>query len=389
MGTEQSHTLTNEAEMPTDDDSMPAEQPQTRPSDAEIPSLPSEQWAQVLESKGSPPIYKRIPVPQPSADQVLVHVLFSGVCHSDLHIHRADWSSLNPSLPLTGGHEGAGIVVARGQLVTTIPLGARVGIKWINSSCLSCSFCHRGLEQLCPRAKMSGYSLPGTFQQYALAQASHLARIPDECAHRLAEVAPVLCAGITVYRGLKSSGVIPGQTVAVVGAGGGLGSMAVQYARAMGLDVIAVDSGSEKREACERLGAVSFVDFRDEADVVAAVKAASSDGLGPDAVLLTAVGEEPFRQATLYVRPAGTVVAVGLPPGAQFSAPVLETVLRMVTIRGSYVANRADTAEALDFFRRGLIHAPVTIVGLSDLPRVFRLMEEGKIVGRYVLDTSR
>ncbi|PFH57114.1 hypothetical protein XA68_15489 [Ophiocordyceps unilateralis] len=351
------------------------------------PDMPTEQWAQVTETRGGPPIYKRVPVPQPEADQVLVHVLFSGVCHSDLHLLRNDWP-LDQHLPFIGGHEGAGIVVARGELVKSVAVGARVGIKWINSSCLDCSFCQAGHEQLCPAVQLSGYSVGGTFQQYALAKASHVARIPDDC-QDLAAVAPILCAGITVYRGLKESNVRPGQSVVIVGAGGGLGSLAVQYARAMGLHVVAVDAGREKREACERLGAAAFVDFRAEEDVVAAVKAASPDGQGPSAVLLAAVHEEPFRQATRYVRPHGTVVCVGLPPNATFNAPVFETVLRMITIRGSYVGNRVDTVEALEFFRRGLIKAPVTVVGLTELPDVFQLMEEGKIVGRYVLDTSK
>ncbi|RDA91691.1 hypothetical protein CP533_2335 [Ophiocordyceps camponoti-saundersi (nom. inval.)] len=368
----------------------PSPPPTVMPSNPELtsdPDIPSEQWAQVTETTGGPPVYKRVPVPRPEADQVLVHVLFSGVCHSDYHLLHDDWP-IPPRLPFIGGHEGAGIVVARGSLVNSIPIGARVGIKWINGSCLDCSYCQVGDEQLCPSVKLSGYSLGGTFQQYALAQASHVARIPDEC-HDLAAVAPILCAGLTVYRGLKETGARAGQCVAVVGAGGGLGSLAVQYARAMGYHVIAVDAGEEKRRACEQLGAMAFVDFGQEEDVVAAVKAASTDGQGPSAVLLAAGSEEPFRQAARYVRPHGTIVCVGLPPDATFNAPVFETVLRMITIRGSYVGNRADVAEALDFFRRGLIKAPVTVVGLTELHDVFQRMHQGKIVGRYVLDTGK
>jgi propanol-preferring alcohol dehydrogenase len=207
---------------------------------------------------------------------------------------------------------------------------------------------------------------------------------------------------------LKESGARPGQTVAIVGAGGGLGSLAQQYARAMGLRVIAVDSGDEKKKMClEKLGAESFVDFATSKNVVKDVQAATEDGLGPHAVILVAVNEKPFQQAaevclpppvfflikplTLkqYVRPRGTVVCIGLPAGAYLRAPVFESVIKMVTIKGSYVGNRRDTAEALEFYRRGVISAPFKVVGLSELQMVYDLMHKGAIAGRYVVDTSK
>ncbi|PHH82879.1 hypothetical protein CDD82_4414 [Ophiocordyceps australis] len=348
--------------------------------------LPTEQWAQVVYKFGGPAEYKKIAVPKPGPDQVLVNVKFSGVCHTDLHAMMGDWQ-FKPKLPLVGGHEGAGIVVARGELVNGVQVGDKVGIKWLNGSCLECAFCVEGDEQLCTRPHYSGFTMDGSFQQYALAKAAHVAHIPDEC--DLETIAPVLCAGITAYRGLKESGARPGQTVAIVGAGGGLGTMAIQYARAMGLDVIAIDGGPEKRHACQSLGAATYVDFCSSNDVVADVKAATRQGLGPHAVLLVAVHEKPFQQATEYVRPHGTVVCIGLPPDANISAPVFETVIRMVTIRGSYVGNRADAADAIEFFRKGLIKAPVTTVGLSKLNDVYQLMKDGKIAGRYVVDTSK
>lgn len=202
-------------------------------------------------------------------------------------------------------------------------------------------------------------------------------------------VAPVLCAGITVYKGLKESGVRPGQTVAIVGAGGGLGSLAQQYAVAMGLKVIAIDTGDEKAKMSKELGASSFVDFAKSKDVVKDVQAATEDGLGPHAVILVAVNEKPFQQAAEYVRPRGVVVCIGLPAGAYLRAPVFESVIKMVTIKGSYVGNRYDTAEALDFYRRGLIKAPFKVVGLSELQMVYDKMIKGEIAGRYVLDTSK
>ena len=334
-------------------------------------------------------VYKKIPVPKPGPDEVLVNVKYSGVCHTDLHAVKGDWP-LEVKLPLVGGHEGAGVVVACGDLAGGdggVRVGSRVGIKWLHGSCLQCSYCVNADEPLCLRAQLSGYTVDGTFQQYAVAKAAHVARIPDGCA--LDAVAPVLCAGITVYKGLKESGARPGSSVAVVGAGGGLGSLALQYAKAMGLHTIAIDGGQEKADMCRKLGATAYVDFMTSKDLVAEVKAATPDGLGPEAVLLVAVAEKPFQQATEYVRSRGVVVCIGLPAGAKLSAPVFDTVVRMISIKGSYVGNRADTAEALDFYRRGLIDVPYKVVGLSELQNVYKMMEEGKIVGRYVVDTSK
>ncbi|KAL8945864.1 MAG: hypothetical protein Q9222_007656 [Ikaeria aurantiellina] len=349
-------------------------------------NIPDKQWAMVIEKTGGPVDYKQIPVPKPGPDEVLVNIKYSGVCHTDLHAVNGDWP-LPTKLPLVGGHEGAGVVVARGELVKDIEVGEHAGIKWLNGSCLSCSFCQQSDEPLCPKALLSGYTVDGTFQQYAIGKAAHVARIPKEVP--LDAVAPVLCAGITVYKGLKESGVRPGETVAIVGAGGGLGSLACQFAKAMGLKIIAIDGGDEKEKMCKELGAQTFVDFAKSGNLVKDVQAATEDGTGPHAVLLVAVNEKPFQQAAEYVRPRGTVVAVGLPAGAFLKAPVFETVISMKTIKGSYVGNRKDTTEALDFFKRGLIKAPFKTIGMSELQKVYDMMHEGKIAGRYVVDTSK
>ncbi|KAL8709230.1 MAG: hypothetical protein Q9220_005973 [cf. Caloplaca sp. 1 TL-2023] len=350
------------------------------------PDIPDKQWAMVIEKTGGPVAYKQIPVPKPGPDEVLVNIKYSGVCHTDLHAVNGDWP-LPTKLPLVGGHEGAGVVVARGELVKDIEIGEHAGIKWLNGSCLSCSFCQQSDEPLCPKALLSGYTVDGTFQQYAIGKAAHVARIPKEVP--LDGVAPVLCAGITVYKGLKESGVRPGETVAIVGAGGGLGSLACQFAKAMGLKIIAIDGGEEKEKMCKELGAQTFVDFAKSGNLVKDVQAATEDGTGPHAVLLVAVNEKPFQQAAEYVRPRGTVVAIGLPAGAFLKAPVFETVINMKTIKGSYVGNRKDTTEALDFYRRGLIKAPFKTIGMSELQKVYDMMHEGKIAGRYVVDTSK
>jgi propanol-preferring alcohol dehydrogenase len=210
-----------------------------------------------------------------------------------------------------------------------LQIGDHVGIKWLNGSCLACDFCQQSDEPLCPKPLLSGYTVDGTFQQYAIGKAAHVARIPKDLP--LDAIAPILCAGITVYKGLKESGAKPGQWVAVVGAGGGLGSLALQYAKAMGLRTIAIDTGDEKKKLCtEDLGAEAFIDFSKSSNVVKDVQAATPDGLGPHAVLLVAVNEKPFQQAAEYVRPRGTVICIGLPAGAYLKAPVSNVPVRTV-----------------------------------------------------------
>jgi propanol-preferring alcohol dehydrogenase len=246
--------------------------------------------------------------------------------------------------------------------LSEVTIGDHAGVKWLNGSCLACDFCQQADEPLCPKPLLSGYTVDGTFQQYCIAKAAHVARIPKEC--DLAAIAPILCAGITVYKGLKESGAKPGQYVAIVGAGGGLGSLACQYAKAMGLRAIAIDTGDEKKKMC-------------------------TGQLGADAVILVAVNEKPFQQAAEYVRPRGTVICIGLPAGAYLKAPVFESVIKMIRIQGSYVGNRKDSSEAIDFYARGLIKAPFKVVGLSELQMVYDKMHKGEIAGRYVLDTSK
>ncbi|KAJ5238814.1 Alcohol dehydrogenase 1 [Penicillium chermesinum] len=329
------------------------------------PTIPEKQWAQVVEEKGKPPVYKEIPVPKPAPDEVLLKIRYTG-------------------LPLVGGHEGAGVVVAKGEMAEGIEIGDHAGIKWLNGSCLACEFCKTADEPLCAGQQLSGYTVDGTFQQYAIGKAAHVTKLPKDV--RFDAVAPILCAGVTVYKGLKESGARPGQTVAIVGAGGGLGSLAQQYAKAMGLRVISIDGGDEKRAMCEKLGSEAYIDFTKSKDLVADVKAATPEGLGAHAVLLLAVSEKPFQQAVEYARPRGCIVSIAMPAGAFLKAPVFESVVKMVNIKGSYVGNRQDAQEAVDFFARGLINAPFKTAPLKDLPKIFELMEQGKIAGRYVLE---
>lgn len=347
-------------------------------------SIPETQKAVVFETNGGPLEYKTIPVPTPKDSEILINIKYSGVCHTDLHAWKGDWP-LDTKLPLVGGHEGAGVVVAVGSNVKGWKVGDLAGVKWLNGSCMQCEFCQHGDESNCPEADLSGYTHDGSFQQYATADAVQAAKIPPGT--DLALVAPILCAGITVYKALKTAKLQAGQWVCISGAGGGLGSLAIQYAKAMGYRVIGIDGGDEKGEFVKSLGAEAYIDFTKTKDIVAAVKAATNGG--PHGAINVSVSEAAISQSVDYVRSTGTVVLVGLPAGAKVVAPVFDAVVKSISICGSYVGNRADSAEAIDFFTRGLISCPIKIVGLSELPEVYKLMEQGKILGRYVVDTSK
>jgi len=249
----------------------------------------------------------------------LVKIEASGVCHTDLHAAKADWP-IPPTYPLIGGHEGVGIVVAIGENTSRSPvkLGDRVGIKWLADSCLNCEFCKKGYEQNCPEAKLSGYTVDGTFAEYVVSFVQHVSKIPDEIDSD--EAASILCAGVTTYREIKYSDTQVGDWIVLPGAGGGLGHLAIQYAKAKGLRVLAIDTGSDKKDLCTKLGVDAWIDFQESKDIVKDVQKATSGG--PHAAVITSAASAAYELAVDYVRPGGTIMAVGLPGTAKLQASI-------------------------------------------------------------------
>uniref|UniRef100_A0A1I7SHF4 PKS_ER domain-containing protein n=1 Tax=Bursaphelenchus xylophilus TaxID=6326 RepID=A0A1I7SHF4_BURXY len=219
--------------------------------------VPEKQIACVFDKHNGPIEVREIPVPEVGNNDVLVKILYSGVCHTDLHAWKGDFPIPAKEPPLVGGHEGAGIVVKIGANVKNFKVGDRAGIKWLNGSCLVCEQCRKGKENTCSVTKLSGLTHDGSFQQFAVVKATEATPIPEDL--DLAKAAPILCAGVTVYKALKESNAKPGQFIAIPGAGGGLGSFAIQYANSMGLRVVAIDHPS-KKEHCLSLGAEVFLD---------------------------------------------------------------------------------------------------------------------------------
>jgi len=239
------------------------------------------------------------------------------------------------------------------------------------------------METICKSAEATGYSKPGGYAEYMIADANFVARLPDGVDPY--EIAPILCAGVTTYRGLKRSGAKPGQWVAVVGIGG-LGHIAVQYARAMGLRVLAVDVADDKLALAKSLGAEVLVNGRDS-NPVATVLAKVG---GVHAAVVTAVASKAFEQAVLMLRPHGTVSYIGLPGGKadEIRLTISSIVNSELSIRGSNVGTRLDLAEAVDFAARGLVASHNRMVGLDEINGVFDDMRKGRITGRVVLKVS-
>ncbi|QQK63108.1 alcohol dehydrogenase AdhP [Cobetia sp. cqz5-12] len=333
--------------------------------------------AAVVREFGAPLVIEEVTVPRPGRGEILVEVAASGVCHTDLHAAHGDWP-VKPNPPFIPGHEGVGTIAAVGEGVTHVKEGDRVGVPWLYSACGHCEHCLGGWETLCESQQNTGYSVNGGFAQFTLADAGYVGRLPDSVG--FVEIAPVLCAGVTVYKGLKMTDTRPGQWVVISGIGG-LGHMAVQYARAMGLNVAAVDVDDAKLELARRLGATVTVNAMKE-DPAAVIKREIG---GAHGALVTAVSPKAFDQAQNMLRRGGTLVLNGLPPG-DFPLPIFSTVLNGITVRGSIVGTRQDLQEALDFAAEGKVAATVQTGRLEDINDIFGRMIDGKIEGRIVLD---
>ncbi len=336
--------------------------------------------AAVVRAFGQPLVIEDVPVPVPGPGELLVKVRACGVCHTDLHAADGDWP-VKPVPPFIPGHEVAGTVAALGPGVGDFKLGDAVGIAWLHDSCLRCEYCETGWETLCEHQHNTGYSCNGGFAEYAIASAAFAARLPAGV--DFAAMAPILCAGVTTYKGLKETEARPGEWVVISGIGG-LGQVAIQYARAMGLKVVAVDIAEDKLALARATGADVTVDARSPTavdDVIAAT------GGGAHGVLVTAVSPPAFAQAVRMARRRGTVALVGLPPG-EFPTPIFEVVLKRVTLRGSIVGTRRDLDEAIAFAAEGKVTARIATVPLSDINAVFARLKRGAVEGRIVLDLS-
>ena len=319
------------------------------------------------------------PVKMPKEHQILVKVMACGVCHTDLHAIQGDWP-VQPKMPLIPGHEGVGYVVAVGPGVHNVKEGDAVGVPWLYSACGGCEYCITGWGTLCGTQENGGYSVDGSFAEYVIADARYVGLLPDGI--NFAKFAPILCAGVTVYKGLKETETKPGEWVAISGIGG-LGHVAVQYAKAMGMNVAAIDVADEKLDLAQRLGADIVINAKN----VNPGEYLKKEVGGMHGALVTAVSPIAFKQGLETLRRKGTMALNGLPPG-NFDLSIFDVVLNRITIRGSIVGTRKDLQEAIQFAVDGKVSANIETAPLEEINTVFDRMKKGDIDGRVVLDIT-
>ncbi|HZK51250.1 MAG TPA: alcohol dehydrogenase AdhP [Actinomycetota bacterium] len=318
-----------------------------------------------------------VPQPTPGEGEVVVRIETAGLCHTDIHAAHGDWP-VKPKLPLIPGHEGVGIIESLGSGVEYLREGQRVAIPWLGYACGICEYCTSGWETLCEAQRNTGYSVDGSYAEYLKASAAYVVKVPDGIDPF--EAAPLTCAGVTTYKAVKMSGARSSDLVAVFGVGG-LGHMAMQYARVAGASVVAVDLFDDKLQVAKELGAEFVVNARQQ-DPVSFIRELG----GADSVIATAASASPLDQAFRALRRGGTLVLVGLPAENQMQLPIFETVLQGISVVGSIVGTRVDLAEVFELHRAGRTQVSYERRSLEQVNEAFEDVEAGRATSRLVFE---
>lgn len=335
--------------------------------------------AAVVNQLGDPLRIEDRPVPAPGPTEVAVRIEASGLCHTDIHAAKGDWP-VKPTPPFVPGHEGVGIITAVGDGVDDGRIGERVAVPWLYSACGTCEFCLSGWETLCLAQRNTGYSVDGCHAEFVNASAAYVVTVPDGIDPL--EAAPLSCAGLTTYKAVKVSGARPSELVAVFGVGG-LGHLAVQYAKIAGATVAAVDVTDEKLDLAKQLGA----DYTVNAATGSASEELQALG-GVDVALVTTAEAGPLREAFDSLRRHGRLVLVGLPAHNEFSLPIFQTVLSGISIIGSIVGTRLDLAEVFELHRAGRTRVVYETRRLDEVNSAVDDVLHARIPARLVFDLS-
>ncbi|MEI3868482.1 zinc-dependent alcohol dehydrogenase [Microbacterium sp. CCNWLW134] len=331
--------------------------------------------AAVVSRAGASAQVEELPVPEPGPGQVLLRVETCGLCHTDIHAMNGDWP-VAATFPLIPGHEAVGIVEGHGAGVTEPRVGQRVALPWLGRACGRCRYCIDGRENLCVSQANTGFSVSGGYAEYLVADARFVVSVPDGV-HPV-DAAPLTCAGVTTYAAVKNARVRPDETVAIFGVGG-LGHLAVQYARLVGAKVIAVDVTGDKLALAEDLGADHVVNASTD-DPVAMIAELG----GADVAIVLAVAPKVTRQAFDALNRGGRLVLVALPAGGEYTLPVFETVLRGISVIGSIVGTRQDLAEVFDLHAAGRTRVIAEERDLEDVNEAVEEVLTGRVPARLV-----
>ena len=334
--------------------------------------------AAVLHEFKKPLAMEEVARPKLGDGEVLIRVEACGVCHSDLHVAEGDWPQFKgiTKKPLILGHEIVGQIVEAGSGVSNLQAGDRVGVPWVHWTCGACEACREGNENLCSKQLITGVSVDGGYAEFVKAPASHTQRIPPELSS--AEVAPLFCAGVTVYRALKQARILPGQRLGVFGVGG-LGHLAVQIGKAFGAGVAALDVSEEKLAAAKTLGASATL-HAGASDIVKQVRAKG----GFHVAIVTSAAKAAYDTAFYCLRPKGTLLVVGL-PAENLCFPPIMMAAGEVHIQASAVGTRQDLKEVLDMAAAGKVRCQVTTRPLASANQALEELRRGQVAGRIVL----
>ena len=309
--------------------------------------------------------------------EALVDIEYCGVCHTDLHVAHGDFGKV-PGRVL--GHEGIGIVKEIAPDVKSLKVGDRVSVAWFFEGCGACEYCTTGRETLCRTVKNAGYSVDGGMAEQCIVTADYAVKVPEGLDP--AQASSITCAGVTTYKAIKEAQLQPGQWTVIFGAGG-LGNLAVQYAKKVfNAHVVAVDINNDKLALAKEVGADIVINGHEVEDVADLIHEKTG---GAHSAVVTAVSKVAFNQAVDSVRAGGRVVAVGL-PSEMMDLSIVKTVLDGIQVIGSLVGTRKDLEEAFQFGAEGLVVPVVQKRPVSDAVDVFDEMEAGTIQGRMVLD---
>ncbi|MGB8385806.1 MAG: zinc-dependent alcohol dehydrogenase [Dermatophilaceae bacterium] len=331
--------------------------------------------AAVVTEFHSPLQVTQLSTPEPGPNEVLVRIETSGLCHTDIHAANGDWP-VKPTPPFVPGHEGIGIIEKLGPGVTTRSIGDRVAIAWLGYACGLCRYCINGQETLCEQQRNSGYSVNGAFAEYTVAPADFATPVPNGVSPL--DAAPLTCAGVTTYKAIKVAGTAPAETVAVFGVGG-LGHLALQYARIFGGFVVGVDVEEHKLAMAKELGADHVVNARED-DPVEAIQALG----GADVAVALAASPQSFDQAFRSLRRGGRLVCVALPADGTITLPIFDTVLNGKSVIGSIVGTRNDLADVFALHAAGRTKVLSVERGLDEVNQSMSDVLAGTIPARVV-----
>lgn len=309
-----------------------------------------------------------VPTPKPGPGQVLVQIHASGMCYTDVHQTRGE---LPGEFPRTLGHEPVGEVVEVGPGVTTRTLGDRVGVPWLQASCGRCEWCLRAKPMFCPDQVGTSTQVSGGHAEFMLAYAEATMLVPDALAYE--QAAPIFCAGYTVWSGLRWADPKPGERVAVVGIGG-LGHLALQYAKAAGFETIALSRSPDKDRVIRRLGADAIV--RDGEGLAGAG--------GVDIVLATGNSADAMADAVRGLRPDGRLVVMGYEP-RPLALSIGALITRRIRVVGSQQNGREYLYEALDLAAKGKVEVLTETYPLDEIGTAYERVEAGRVRYRAVI----